>query len=200
MNQIDLDQQMIQGLLQPEEKLLWWERPQLKNMRMPLQLGGIVISGSLILIFSAVMVGILNMIYQDSHFSFLSNLLMVAIFSLLLFGKEFLQTFTAAWRKSPPYRKSTLYAVTDRRALLIINVPAASQIVLEYRPEEIDIPTSVTRSDGAGSLIFASERKVDVGKYRSHITIPGSFLGISNVEHARGLLLQHYQGSQIIQQ
>jgi hypothetical protein len=38
MNQLDLAQHTIQGLLRTDEQLLWWERPKIRYIKKPMTL------------------------------------------------------------------------------------------------------------------------------------------------------------------
>jgi hypothetical protein len=98
------------------------------------------------------------------------------------------RTFSDILKAVPPYRQYTLYAITDRRAMIIVSLPGMEPTVLEYLPHEIETPTGLMRPDGAGILIFGPARRSKVSAYGPSVVLPGSFFGISRVQDASFLL------------
>lgn len=104
--------------------------------------------------------------------------------------RVWLRSFTMALKKAPPYRRYTFYALTDQRILIIIAFPGISPSLFIYLPQEINQPTSIVHPDGSGIVTFSTPRQVKLVSYGKEITLPGSFVGISNVQHVTELLLQ----------
>jgi hypothetical protein len=194
-------QQTIQNLLRADEQLLWWDCPQLKRMRFPLTTSDII-SALIFGIVSAMLFTVLFYVAKSMYTQRPSTLgVNIEIFSgifvcglLFAYQRPLQRTFTDVLKAVPPYRQYTLYAITDRRAMIIVSLPGMEPTVLEYLPHEIETPTSLLRPDGAGILIFGPARRSKISAYGPSIVLPGSFLGISNVQDA-SILLQSLKAS-----
>ncbi|HEY4383633.1 MAG TPA: hypothetical protein VGN34_04030 [Ktedonobacteraceae bacterium] len=206
MSKIDRVQKSIETLLQPGEKLLWWERPRLKYARESVKLRDVAIfSGTLALIWIMFMVWVISSekeiysIQRDSMFYLIQVYLFVFVVGACYMHLKKLAR-KAALKKAPPYWKHTLYAITDRRALQIITVPGAETTFLEYLPQEIDSPTSMSRSRGSGTVTFSVSRQCEVGRRRAQVMMPGSFFGIPYVQTVVALLQELRGGGETLAQ
>jgi hypothetical protein len=188
-------QQTIQNLLQADERLLWWDCPQLKKMRFPLTTGDIIaalIFGIVSAVLFTALFYMVKSIYTQRPSALSVN---IEIFSgifvcglLFAYQRPLQRTCSDILKAVPPYRQYTFYAITDRRAMIIISLPGMEPTVLEYLPHEIETPMSLMRPDGAGILIFGPARRSKISAYGPSVVLPGSFLGISNVQDALILL------------
>jgi hypothetical protein len=191
----DASHQTIKTLLHTDERLLWWDYPQLKKMRFPLTSNDVIsalIFGIVSAILCTAFFNIVKSIYTQRPSTLWANIeIFGCIFIcglLFAYQKPFLRTFTDVLKDAPPYRQYTLYAITDRRVMIIVNLPGIEPTVLEYLPHEIDTPTSLVRPDGSGLLIFGRARRCKISGYGPFVVLPGGFLGISNVQGASALL------------
>jgi hypothetical protein len=162
-------------------------------MRKPLRAVDIFLLIPLSLVFALLLLLAIH-IWSKQQLSLSENIDMFLIFwavlFLLLALSNWLRTFTGALRTVPPYRKYTLYALTNRRALIILSFPGREPVVLAYAPWEIKQPTSILRSDGSGTVMFGAPRQLKLYRPWLTFTLPGSFIGISNVQHVIDLLLR----------
>lgn len=186
-------QQTLQNLLQPDEQLLWSDYPHLKQLRIPLTSQ----KGAWNLLFDALQAFLLAAFLYWMNFVIAHKPVLFWIAIALFLGlflvfslRSFLQTFTAALKKAPPYRRYTLYAITTHRALIMIGLPNSKPTVLEYFPDEIDLPANLARLDDSGILPFGSARQAKISRYEPAVLLPGSFLGISHVQEIATLLQQ----------
>ncbi len=183
--------QTLQKLLQPAEQLLWSDSPHVRKLRFPVsskaRIFDLLCNAFLALLFPAFFYWMVS-VNAQKPFPFWINIPIVLCLFLLFSLRSFLKTFTAAFKKSPPYRRSTFYAITDHRAIIMICLPASKPTVLSYLPHEIDLPTSHVRPDGSGLLAFGASRPVKIGRFGPSVVLPGSFLGISHVEEVAALL------------
>jgi hypothetical protein len=188
--------QTLQNILQPDEQPLWWERPQLKKMRSPLtsrDAFSALLSGVVCVLFLLILACVETSISLQTLLT-LPVLIgsIVAFFAICAasYFRLFLRTFVAASKKAPSYLQYTLYAVTDRRALIIVSLPASDPVVFEYLPHEINLSPGFVRPNGSGILPFSTSRQSTLGKYSLPLVLPGSFSGISHVQNVTTLLQQ----------
>jgi hypothetical protein len=181
------------SFLQADEHLLWSDSPKFKYIREPLQPIDIILLVPLSLVF-ALLLPLAIHLWAKQQLSLVENigvfLLFWAFSFLLMLLTSWLHTFTAVLKVDPPYRKYTLYALTDLRALIILAFPGAEPIVLAYALSEIEQPEIVLRPDGSGSVTFGAPRELKLYCPWLNFTLPGRFVGISDVPHVMELLLQ----------
>jgi hypothetical protein len=186
--------QTLQTLLQPDEQLLWSDSPHVRKLRFPVsskaRIFDLLFNAFLALLFATFLSWIVSV---DAHklVPFWINIPIFLCFFLLFSLRSFLKTFTAAFKKAPPYRRATLYAITDHRAIIMICLPGSKPTILSYFPHEIDdLPTSRVRPDGSGILTFGALRHAKIGRFGPEVPFPGSFLGIARVQEVAALLRQ----------
>src|SRR5260370_41942346 len=117
----DALRQILQNVLQPDERLLWSDHPQLKKLRSPLlskeEGFDLLFIGIAAIPLTALFYGMISL----SVHKWASLQMCLALFPLV-FGLNclttLLRTFTDVLKKAPPYWKYTLYAITDRRAMV----------------------------------------------------------------------------------
>jgi hypothetical protein len=193
MNRDTAALQTVQGVLQKDERLLWWGYPRLRHIREPLRVTDI-----LFLVFTGLIITFFFILWTrfllKINFYFIEYIkIFVAfwLFSVLVMSlRVWLRSFTTALKKAPPYRRYTFYALTDQRILIIIALPGISPSVFTYLPREMNQPTSIVHPDGSGIVIFSTPRQVKLSSYGKDITLPGSFVGIPNAQHVTDLLRQ----------
>src|SRR5690348_13243483 len=123
--------QTLQNTLQPDEQLLWADHPQLKKRRSRLfsKEGGVdlVIIGIAAIPLTALFYGGISL--SGHKWASLQTCL---ILFPVVFGLNclttFLRPFTEVLKKAPPYWKYTLYAITDRRAMIIVRLPFSEPV------------------------------------------------------------------------
>jgi hypothetical protein len=146
-------QQTIRKLLRADEQLLWWDCPQLKRMRFPLTASDIISA----LIFGTVSAMLFTALFYVAKSMYTqrppTSGVYIEIFSgifvcglLFAYLRPLQRTFSDILKAVPPYRQYTLYAITDRRAMIIVSLPGMEPTVLEYLPHEIETPTGLMRS------------------------------------------------------
>ena len=179
---------LINAELQRGEKLLWVGKPT--PLRVVMQNREVVIVGVLLLI---VMICVL-FIFPNAHvfsvnlvglgFSFGWILLIFVLLGLTYFARPIYDYFMA---------RRTIYAVTDRRAL-ILKGRLRGRKALSYRQLE-----QVKRRDqlnGRGDLIFGSETYVVRRSSGVRVrTRKIGFFGIENAREVEALLLEHISGT-----
>jgi hypothetical protein len=182
-------EETIQKLLQPGERLVWWERPDFKYLRFPVRFEYVFLM--------AIGASFLSIYwfwkyFPQDDYSLQNYIVFYLIFVCLLVGAGCLsllfRSYKAAWQKEPPYWKATLYAITDQRAVVIINIPTKGRQVLAYLPSDISLLTSQVRYDGAGDVTFGVTRQYKFGRYDPPITVTGGFFGIARVQEVVELL------------
>jgi hypothetical protein len=185
--------QTLQELLQSDEQLLWSDSPHVRKLRFPVsskaRVFDLLCNAFLALLFPALFYWMVS-VNAHKPFPFWITIPIVLCLFLLFSLRSFLKTFTAAFKKSPPYRRSTLYAITDHRAIIMICLPTSKPTVLSYLPHEIDLPTSHVRPDGSGLLAFGAPRHAKLSRFGPDVVFAGSFLGISHVQEVAALLHQ----------
>jgi len=88
------------------------------------------------------------------------------------------------WRQTAHLR-DTLYALTDRRALILsVGDPKRSE---SYPPEKIEFVHAVSRGGSGGDLYFTMLRGTGARRER----FKHGFLGIANVEHVAQLMREN---------
>lgn len=187
--------QTLQNLLQPDEQLLWSAHPQVKKLRIPVAvtwgIWGFLTNAIMALLFTVYLYwqGSVDFHTQIS----LHEIVWIYIPGFLIvflvgFMQVFVKTFTAAFRKAPPYRRSTIYAITDQRAIIIVRFPAIEPTVLSYLPDDIDPAPDLVSPSGWGVLPFSEPRKTRIGRAGPTFVLAGSFIGISHVQEVAALL------------
>lgn len=85
--------------------------------------------------------------------------------------------------------KSTVYAVTDRRAMIIAG--SGTKSVRSFTAEEIGEIVRVERADGTGTLMFASVPRTTS---KGHTTISRvGFVGIPDVRRVEQLIRENFE-------
>ena len=194
MNQLDLAQHTIQGLLRTDEQLLWWERPKIRYIKKPMTLNrwiilitNTIISSIFAFLALVLFLYFLRFLYIKEGGNIIRYFPFFLLGSFLAILPNYLFSFIG---NMPRYYKRTLYAITNARILIIVTPPGSHPVVLEYFPQEIGQLESITRPDGSGIIIFSTPRQMRPGRYGANIVLPGSFVGISNVQYVTELLLQ----------
>lgn len=81
--------------------------------------------------------------------------------------------------------KNTLYAITDRRAIVMNG--GWNIRIQSYQPEILDQLDRNERRDGTGDIIFASAASLPVGRNNQYFT-PTGFFSITDPKTAEGFL------------
>jgi hypothetical protein len=171
-------QQAVQAQLDSGEQLLWYGQPIPKRtMRtaMPIVLFGIVWT-SFALFWMAGAAG-----FRIPDFSRLSESLF-ALFGIpfVLIGLGLLASPYFVYKKA----KRTVYAITNRRALIVIG--GKSKFIQSYSGKEIGTISRSERADGTGDIFFGEE----VGEKR---TKPVGFLAIPDVRRVERILIDTFK-------
>lgn len=113
----------------------------------------------------------------------------IASFWLLIMGLPFTVAVVALaflpwwW---PKLTRHTVYAISDRRLLIIRNWPRRR--VTSYGPEDIDVVERREQKDGSGDLIFRHEERQQLGHHqdaagkRRMSQRPVGFFGVADVK------------------
>jgi hypothetical protein len=179
MMNIDYDsQQKAQAQLESGERLLWWGKPDPKRgllLTIPVVLFGIPWTA-----FSIFWMGAASgLVFGDSRPGWFS---LFALFGLpfVLVGLGMLSAPYWAYRKA----QQTIYALTSRRALIIISGRATK--VKSYAGSDIGTIERTDRANGKSDVMFAT---VITGKNMQSI----GFMGIENGRHVERLLLDTFK-------
>ena len=183
-------EEMIRKLLQPGERLVWWERPRLKYVRSPVVTGkGFVVA---LLCYAPAIVVLVVIISLAKGYALQGAIELSFILWAVFIGLHYMtglsQGNTAAVKILPKYWRHTRYVITDRRVMQIVKVPGKEAVVLEYLPHEIEPSVGLIRSGGSGVVTFGTSRRCEVGRYRRSVMLPGSFFGVARVQEVVELL------------
>lgn len=134
--------------MMPGESLIWAETPLAKNAR-----------------WRSIPISILGWLFLLLALAWVSKAAVQA-FGLLLIGLPFviasLVLAAAPWWW-PIYMKRTVYAISDRRLLIIRDL--LKRKVTSYGPADIDVVERRERRDGSGDVIF---RREEIKKLKHH--------------------------------
>lgn len=83
--------------------------------------------------------------------------------------------------------KNTVYAVTERRALIIVNGAGAG--ISWYAREDMGELTRMERADGSGSIFFATRASTTSRGFVKHTRV--GFIGIPDVRNVERLIREH---------
>jgi len=181
--------QTLRNRLQPDERLLWTDHPQVKKLRI-LVLAKWNVWDFLIRTIVVLLV-IVCLDWPGSVDSYEKMYLWRDIFCGLSFiFMLFLGLVRTSKTAPPPYWRDTLYAITDQRAIIIVRLPACEPSVLSYLPGDIDPVPDLIRRDGSGILLFSEPREARIGRAGPTFELPGSFMGIAHVQEVAALLQQ----------
>jgi hypothetical protein len=179
MMNIDYEaQQRAQAQLEPGERLLWWGKPDPKRgllLTIPIALFGIPWTAFSIFWMSAAS----GLVFGNSQRSWFS---LFALFGLpfVLVGLGMLTAPYWAYLKA----QQTIYALTSRRALIIIGGRATK--VQSYTGSDIGTIERTDRANGKSDVLFAT---VTTSKSTQSI----GFMGIENGRHIERLLLDTFK-------
>lgn len=190
MVQVYSEQQTVRSLLQPGEELLWWDRPNRVKIKPFLTMRNVRMAtiSALLQTFTIFFFTILKGTWTASY----STVLSLSIGGFCIFFALNLCQSLAMQRTSLQYtgryRKWTMYAVTNMRAMIIVLRPGGELYLVEYYAHEIGEPASYMDANGSGSLAFGPRRKLKAGRYRFPLNFKGSFEGIAHVQEVAALL------------
>jgi hypothetical protein len=181
----------VRAELSGGEKLLWVGKPT--PVRAALQYSDSLLGGILVLVFLGVFVGfIMPNIFRFSTSSgsaLFGGLVPVAFVSILLlsiFARPVWEFIAAG---------ATLYAITDRRALIIKPNVWGGKAVKSYGEGQIQMIERHEVADGMGDIIFAREVYSVSSRYgRRTRTRNIGFFGIPNVRAVEDIMLQQFRG------
>jgi hypothetical protein len=171
-------QQMAQAQLEAGEQLLWHSRPD----------GRRFILGSIPIVLFGIPWTAFSLFWMAAASGFLFTKSGNGIFSLFaLFGVPFV--LVGFGMLSSPYwvyrkMKLTVYALTNRRALIITG--GRSKTIQSYSTKDIGIIERTERANGKGDIYFAT---VEGNKSTQRI----GFLGISDVRRVERLLMDVFK-------
>jgi hypothetical protein len=136
---------VARSALDPGERLVWaeWARPaRLARERLPLALFGLLWTGALAR----------ALVAADTP---PSGFVAVVGAAFVLLGLAALLAPGWAWLAA----RATVYAVTDRRLLILEGFPWRR--ARSFGPGDINLCERTERADGSGDLIFRSEREIE---------------------------------------
>ncbi|WP_338257990.1 hypothetical protein [Dictyobacter halimunensis] len=171
---------LIWSVLQPGEQVRWWDRPgpnaQVSNntwKRLLIQslIGGIC--GAILLPLC-----IFYLSHPRPSLPFLLGAFVIGalFFPIITFGRLGRSSHRsisrdAALRKALPY---TRYAITDRRVLMVTQMPGQRSGIMSFQPHELAPIKRIDQGGGWGDLSFGGRR--------------GRFANISSVEYVEQML------------
>jgi hypothetical protein len=196
MDKIEAIPQALQDLLQPGEQLAWWESPH-KDLFRDIPTRKDIFTAFLRA--TIVLVGIFAAVYlrHPVYQYYLDNISNIVIgclvcyifFTLLAYLKIIFAKKHVTSEMLPPYWEDTLYAVTNQRAMVVIGASGANTpTVIEYLPHEINTPILMSRSDGAGIVIFGEPHEIKPFSYEIATTLQSGFFGIPQATKVISLL------------
>ena len=160
----------ITTLLEPDERLMWHGRPNVERL-VGRKLGGIFVAGAglgLLLLWAWMSVA------SGSVTGGFVALLFVGLAAILAHG-TFRDVMDA---------RTTRYAVTDRRALIVAG--RAMDIRRVFTPEEVGPLETRNEVHGVGDLMFS--HTVKIGHFGRQRTDSDGFIGIAEIGKARDAL------------
>ena len=174
---------MVEAELEPGERLLWWARPlagRLAIKTLPIILFGIPWTAfALFWMWGASGFGHTPKSDDAGPFRFFF------LFGLpfVLIGLGMLSAPYWAWRKG----QRTVYAVTDRRAIIFAASLWGSSNIRSFAPAALADLERKQRPDGSGDIIFCREVSPINTNNRTRQTEIG-FVGVANVKQVETLL------------
>jgi len=180
-------QARAQGELEPGEKLLWVGRPDARRVGM--QSIGLLFFGIVWTAFSIFWVAMAFVGTSQSHSP--------GSIAFPLFGVPFV-LIGCCMLAAPfwAYRKglTTVYAVTNRRALIISGAGARS--VKSYSKDDIGAIERTERADGSGDVSFARQQYVGSSTTSSSTrgAAGGVFYGIPDARSVERILRETFKG------
>lgn len=181
-------QQMLQGLLEPDEQLIWWDCPALMRIKEPFTM----LDATTLLFWNCV--GYVLFLWTIGHFSRVNWYIDVRVYWGYLVAMILLRYLERSTKdllrasSKVRWRKYTYYVITNARALIVVCPKSARPIVLSYTPQEITELKSKVNPDGSGTLFFGEIHKARVGRYGPWLMSADGFHGIRDVQQAEGLL------------
>ncbi len=160
----------ITTLLEPGERLVWHGRPNVERL-VGRKFGGIFIAGAGI---GLLLIWAWNSIVDGSVMGIFVALLFIAFAVILAHGK-FRDVMDA---------RTTRYAVTDRRALIVSGRAMATQRV--FPPDAIGPFETRNEVHGVGDLMFC--HTIKIGHFGHRRTESDGFIGITEIGKARDAL------------
>jgi hypothetical protein len=181
MDQYGADQ-IVTSQLDAGESLLWSGAPDPRRSALAALPGTLV--GIPFAAFAAFwMFTAFSMTSRGAHMPGAWNLFPLFGVPFLLVGIGVMASPLWAWLGA----SRTVYAVTNRRALIISRAGATS--VRSYTHDDIDALSHIERADGSGDLYFASRTLVSSRGYPTQSRI--GFVGIKDVRSVEQLIRGH---------
>ena len=193
-------EKLLQSELNSGEKVIWTGQPLAKRnwwQDLPIVLFGIPwTAGSVFWIIMAFSI--------TSHSSSTPSPFPFNLFSVAfpLFGVPFV--LVGIWMLSTPFRsrrnmQRTLYAITDKRGIILSPSWRGAITILNIAPEDLSVRTRTQNPDGSGSIVFprlTTTRRAagpDGGTYE--VTV--GFANIPNVRDVDALIERTYGASRL---
>lgn len=160
----------ITTLLEPDERLMWHGRPNVERL-VGRKLGGIFIAGAGV---GLLLLWAWNSAVGGSVMGLFVALLFVALAIMLAHGR-FRDVMDA---------RTTRYAVTDRRALIVSGRTMQTQRI--FTPDAIGPLETRNEVHSVGDLMFC--HTIKIGHFGRRRTDSDGFVGISEIDKARNAL------------
>ncbi len=173
---------LIQAELDRGEKLLWFGAPlpaRVADQEKGTKSGGIV--GALFLVFWLCLVGFIGFGSGNGGAPAFFKVFMGVMF---LFGVAMLiyvLSLTGAPAKAAAKAQNTVYAVTDKRLIVLV----AGQGARSFTPRDIERVERRDTPDGRGDVLFAREREEGYMDSNHHHHERWKDLGFFGIENAR---------------
>lgn len=179
---------LVKEELEPGERLLWAGRPLARRNRLPRS----AVVGWLIVVFaSAVSFGLIKMVRMGANPAEGFGVLVVVAVAIALGGCIGLAAGVNQRRVARSKRENTLYALTDRRAIIWAPAIAKGSVAVHTIPRgQVSRVHRIEFDDGTGDVVLTYESGANWNwtvptSFESGVnwnwTIPTSFEGIANV-------------------
>lgn len=178
--------------LRAGEQVLWWGRPDPKRRIRRRQFNMLTVRLAIIV---AVF---LFIVYEDitviPDWSFLEASTVLILFVanvVILFGLVYILLIYRSNLRVLGQLRYTVYAITNRRAIMITALPGKVRGVASYAKDDIG---SISRQEGQGGwgdLTFGTLRPVNVGSRT--VLAPSRFSGIPNVRQVEEIMFQTFK-------
>jgi hypothetical protein len=180
----------LQNELESDEQLLWWGRPNLKfranalnEIRVQRKYWIILFFLLLALVADVFSITLLDPIPDPILFG------VTVILAVLLLKFLRIYPIYRTVQRNKKLLKGTLYAITNRRAMII--TVAQRQAVASHSRREIGRIERIELEDGWGDVVFGVPHPVHVGART--LSLPARFAGIPDVHSVEMLLLKTFK-------
>ncbi len=184
---------LIQRELDPDEGLLWFGSPlpaRVAAQEKSTRIVGII--GAAFIVFWLCVVGFIGCGSSAVGAPAIFSLVPIVMFLFGVAGLVFVLRFAGAPARAAAQAQNTIYAVTDKRLIVLIS----GQSARSYGPRDIERVERRDTPDGRGDVIFARERSLSTSHHDGHPHTQQwskdlGFFGIENPREVERLIRAH---------